>query len=84
MSMRKLQRRPSESGTSFSAIENQSRHAVACRLLRETGAPISEIANRLGYAYPNHFSRAFRQVGGVSPKAFRASLAARGQSAKSH
>ena len=40
--------------------------------------------NRLGYAYPNHFSRAFRKLGGVSPRAFRASLAARGQSAKSH
>ncbi|MGD9340571.1 MAG: helix-turn-helix domain-containing protein [Chromatiales bacterium] len=84
MSMRTLQRRLSESGTSFSAIENQSRHAVACRLLRETDAPITEISNRLGYAYPNHFSRAFRKLGGVSPRAFRASLAARGQSAKSH
>ena len=84
MSVRTLQRRLSESGTSFSAIESQSRHAVACRLLRETDAPISEISNRLGYAYPNHFARAFRKLGGVSPRAFRASLAARGQSAKSH
>jgi AraC-like DNA-binding protein len=84
LSMRTLQRRLSEFGTSFSAIENQSRHTVACRLLRETDAPITEISNRLGYAHPNHFSRAFRKLGGVSPSAFRASLAATGQSAKSH
>lgn len=39
----------------------------ACRLLRETTMPISEISRRVGISDPNYFARIFRQRMGVAP-----------------
>lgn len=44
---------------------------VAKEQLLHQQRSISEIAYGLGYKYPNHFSRTFRRVAGVSPKEFR-------------
>ena len=44
---------------------------VAKRLLRETDVEISTIASRLGYAYQESFSRAFRRRAGCCPKEYR-------------
>jgi AraC-like DNA-binding protein len=40
-------------------------------LTSDAGPTIKEIAHRVGYHDPYHFSRAFKSVHGVSPKAFR-------------
>ena len=40
-------------------------------LLRETGLSVSEIAYRVGFANPYHFSRLMRQHLGLSPSAWR-------------
>lgn len=44
----------------------------ACHYLDATDAPISQIAELVGYPDPLHFSRVFRQVLGRSPRQYRA------------
>ncbi|MBV8225535.1 MAG: helix-turn-helix transcriptional regulator [Verrucomicrobia bacterium] len=43
----------------------------AKELLRKTRLPISDIAERVGYQQPSHFSARFRSVLGCSPDAYR-------------
>jgi len=43
----------------------------AGKLLLETALPISEIAAMVGYQSQSHFTRVFRSVAGVTPRAFR-------------
>ena len=43
----------------------------AKRRLVETGDDISEIAYRLGFEYPAHFTRMFKRLAGVTPKEYR-------------
>jgi AraC family transcriptional regulator len=45
----------------------------AKELLRKTRLPIFEIADRVGYQKPSHFSARFRAVLGFSPDAYRKS-----------
>ena len=40
-------------------------------LLDRTNMTINEIAEQLGFAYPNHFTRMFRSKTGMSPIAYR-------------
>lgn len=47
------------------------RMARAAQLLKETKQPIGEIAPQVGYANQLHFSRAFKNVHGVSPREYR-------------
>ncbi|MBV8101422.1 MAG: helix-turn-helix transcriptional regulator [Verrucomicrobia bacterium] len=47
----------------------------AKELLRKTRLPISEIAERVGYQQPSHFSARFRSVLGCRPDAYRKSTA---------
>jgi len=43
----------------------------AKELLRKTRLPVSDIAERVGYQQPGHFSARFRSVLGCSPDAYR-------------
>jgi AraC-like DNA-binding protein len=43
----------------------------ACALLEDSGLKVSEVAERMGYDDPLHFSRVFRRVLGVSPIQYR-------------
>ena len=43
------------------------------QLLIETRLPVSEIANRLGFEYPQHFSRLFKSRTGMTPNEYRLS-----------
>lgn len=43
----------------------------ACRLLRTTNQPISEIADKSGFNDSNYFTRQFTKTLGLSPKAYR-------------
>src|SRR5262245_12256459 len=41
----------------------------AKRLLRR-GAPIKEVADRMGFKYPEHFARAFERLNGMAPSRY--------------
>lgn len=43
----------------------------AKNLLCSTGLSVSEVAYRLGFEYPSHFTKIFKLQTGVTPKAFR-------------
>jgi len=43
-------------------------------MLAETDLNITEISARVGYSSPSHFTKAFRQSTGLTPRAFRAAL----------
>lgn len=43
-------------------------------LLSDSSLSINDIAHQLGFIYPNHFARLFRQKTGMSPTAFRRQL----------
>jgi AraC family transcriptional regulator len=51
----------------------RTRMERARELLRKTRLPIFEIADRVGYQKPSHFSARFRSVLGCSPDAYRKS-----------
>lgn len=48
----------------------------ARRLLGDVSVPIKEIARRLGFRDPFHFSKVFRQIDGLSPSAYREAITA--------
>lgn len=70
--IRTLNRRLAELETSFSALRDEARHAVACQLLAGTHLSAAEITERLGYAAPSAFTRAFNRWAGMSPARWRA------------
>jgi AraC-like DNA-binding protein/mannose-6-phosphate isomerase-like protein (cupin superfamily) len=61
----------SQLGASFSDHLRTLRMGIATSLLLHSALPVREIAQRVGYAYPWHFTRAFRQATGLSPREFR-------------
>ena len=44
---------------------------AACRLLKTTTLSVNEIAEELGFTYPNHFTRMFTRRVGLSPMRYR-------------
>lgn len=60
------------SGRPALEILKERRHFEACRLLRDTDIPISDIARQTGFASAAYFTRAFRSSTGKSPSEFRA------------
>lgn len=52
------------------------RVAVAARMLVEGDLPIGDIARSVGFSQTSRFSECFREVTGVSPRAYRAANAA--------
>ena len=71
LSARSLKRRLHAEGRSFSVIVEQQQLAAAKRLLAESGLNVAAIAERLGYADPANFTRAFRKWSGTTPSAYR-------------
>ena len=71
VSVRTLQRRLHRLGLTYSALVERVRHEEARRLLRADSRSIAEIAVRLGYSDPSHFSRAFRRWEGICPRSYR-------------
>jgi AraC-like DNA-binding protein len=72
MSVRTLQRRLDEEGTSFAGVLDEVRQEQARALVRMPDLPLAEVAHRLGFAEFATFSRAFKRWTGVAPGAFRA------------
>jgi AraC-like DNA-binding protein len=70
MSARSLRRRLEEEGTSWRAVVNDVKFAWADEQLKRHVA-VHEVAKRLGYADPAHFTRFFKHRTGVAPSRWR-------------
>ena len=70
-SRRMLQHGLMREGMSYRDMLRNARIDRACRLLRETDAPIAEIAGHVGYSEQANFHRAFIRVTGSTPRQFR-------------
>jgi AraC-like DNA-binding protein len=71
LSIRTLQRRLNEAGTSYSGLVGQVRFDLARSLLQEGTVGLAEISGRLGYADPTQFTHAFKRWAGIPPRTFR-------------
>jgi AraC-like DNA-binding protein len=69
--VRTLQRLLAREHLTYSRLVSQARFAFARELLDQTGLSIAEIAREAGYRHVSHFSRAFRNIAGVSPNQYR-------------
>lgn len=58
-------------GKTVRAYTISLRMQMASALLRDTTLPVGEIMARVGYENQSHFTRAFRQLTGVSPGVYR-------------
>jgi AraC-like DNA-binding protein len=74
VSVRTLQRRLREEGTTYGAVLEAFRREMAVRLLRDRRIAVCEVAYLLGYSEPSTLRRAFRTWHGVTPAEFRRSL----------
>lgn len=72
MSLRSLQRRLKEEGTSYKALVDETRRELAAHYMAESHLSINEITYLLGFSEPSNFSRAFRRWTGKSPSDYRA------------
>ena len=70
-SKRTLQRQLKEKGTHYSELLVLARYRAACHMLQAPGLKVTDIAHRLGYSDLASFSRAFRSIAGVTPRAYR-------------
>lgn len=71
-SVRNLQRRLADEGTSYKHVLDGTRRQLARSYLAEGRYSMSEIAYLLGFAAASSFTRAFRRWEGISPSAFQA------------
>ncbi|WP_246667890.1 MULTISPECIES: AraC family transcriptional regulator [Bradyrhizobium] len=84
ISSRTLQRHLGRMGTSHSEMLAEVRLKIACRLLVDSGKPLSEIAKFLGYSNASSFSRIFVRLMQIKPVAYRRQQLADRQSRASH
>ncbi len=83
-SVRVLQRRLAEFGTTYSKTVARVRFEAALRAMEDTDRKLIDIAMDLGYADQSAFTRAFRRWAGVSPRAFRRARHAPAEALFSH
>ena len=72
---RTLQRRLKSEGTSYKALLEDVRFNIATRYLLDSRAPLTTLADMLGYSELAAFSNAFKSKTGVSPRQWRAQYA---------
>lgn len=70
-SLRSLQRRLADEGTSFEVLLNETRRELAVSYLQSPRYSIGEITFLLGFADASAFARAFRRWQGCTPSAYR-------------
>lgn len=76
LSVRTLQRRLADQGTSFKQLVDQTRRRLALSYVEDLGLPLKEIAFLLGFAEPASFTRAFKRWTGTAPQLYRDRLEA--------
>ena len=74
VSDRTLKRRLVKSGFTFRRLLDEARCRDSIRLLRDPTLSVEAVSQRIGYADPANFTRAFRKWTGTSPGAFRERL----------
>jgi AraC-like DNA-binding protein len=72
LSLRTLQRKLRDEGTSYKELLDETRRELATEYIKNPHVSISEITYLLGFSEPSNFSRAFKRWTGSSPSAFRA------------
>ncbi|MDB4973115.1 MAG: putative transcription factor, AraC family [Myxococcaceae bacterium] len=72
LSIRSLQRRLQEQGTSYAEVLRDTRRELAMSYLKQPQCSVAEVAFLLGFEDASAFARAFRSWTGVSPSEFRA------------
>jgi AraC-like DNA-binding protein len=75
MSERTLQRRLTQSGSTYSDIVQEARFSIASDLMADSDLNIADIAFAAGYENAPHFSRAFKRLTGRTPRDYRCGLA---------
>ncbi len=70
VSTRTLRRKLTDAGTSFQALTDEVREALAGELLATNALTIDDVANRLGYAEASSFIHAFKRWKGQTPAAY--------------
>ena len=70
-SERTLARRLSACGLTYGTLIDEVRFSEAKKLLRTADVRIVDIAISVGFHDQSHFTRMFRRLGGLSPRAFR-------------
>ncbi len=71
LSLRSLQRRLEEEGTSYKDVLGATRRELACGYLEGGRTSVTEITFLLGFADTSSFARAFRRWTGASPSEWR-------------
>ncbi len=67
---RTLRRQLGAEGTSFRALVNETRSALAVDLLCNVGLTVEEVSKRLGYTDVSTFSHAFKRWHGIAPSVY--------------
>jgi AraC-like DNA-binding protein len=75
-SVRQMQRRLAEAGSSFSDLRREAVIERATKLLQEPRWRVTDIGLEVGYSESANFTRAFRRWTGMSPHAYRRQLLA--------
>lgn len=70
LSLRSLQRKLAEEGTSYDAILTETRRELALSYLSERHHSVSEVTYLLGFADTSSFTRAFKRWTGQTPSAY--------------
>lgn len=71
MSVRSMQRKLREEGSTFNKLLSSTRHHIAMKLVADNKLPLSDIALTLGFADQSSFNRAFKTWTGETPKRFQ-------------
>ena len=72
VTLRTMNRRLEEEGTTFRDLVRQAKYDASRQLMASTSLSLIDIALALGYATPSAFTRAFNAWSGVAPSAWRA------------
>jgi len=75
VSERTFRRYLATAGLSYSELVDEARYKHSLKLLTDSNLSITELAQILGYEYPENFTRAFRKRVGVSPSVYRKMMA---------
>jgi AraC-like DNA-binding protein len=76
LSVRTMNRRLEDEGTTFRDLVGEARFNASRHLIRATALPLTDISLALGYTSQGGFTRAFTRWAGCTPVAWRAAAAA--------